>query len=850
VIRLLQRLLDPAYLYALNPGPLGRWGTVYVAWAILLLIGFWVAWQWNRRTPCRAARVSAWACGAGLVMLGARFWSAQLGSGWGGASLSAEARYLLLEAWTARVWPISATLVALLAPAIDALSRLRLPALLQRQVDALVAGPWSRVSGQRSADGVQISPGVPLWEHACLTGVHLAGLAALWYLAGRPLWWSVPALLSLSILPLLARPRRLRLETLAPLLPAYLAAAAHLSLAHWLHVDIDEYQGFALLDLWSPWFNVLALVVGGTVYALWIQLRLVARGLPLPGRWGQRIAEAGLPVVLGLLLALWLGCTVAIHRTRGVTASDPYCYTQMAIDLAQTGSPLHDFPLAGLARDLGVPTWPTVHIGYHPPVSGNRSPTMWPIGWPALMVPFFWVGGLPALYLAAPLMSGLALLAVWALANEACFSDPNHGPAKRGRVGPQNESARQIVLRSTRWAIAALTCWLVATSPEGSERMLVPMADAAAQLLSVLTLWLVLRGLRRGYSALYGALAGASLGLAYLVRHPQLPLGIVVLAAFWLPQGHRQAWTSWRLWGTAMARAVAFVVVFGLTALAVAAPDLWYHRQAFGGWLHTESSEWFLISVDNISRSFFVVLQQGLLRRQELGFLAPFAICGAWLLWRRHRRPAVVLALGVGAAFVFHLCYSALRPRDLIALVPMVYLCAAYGFVAAWQWAERRGTLGAAMLSVGSMVLLFARSEQVLAMPWSDDVITFGHVRASQYHAFVALGEITPQNAVIGSMLNGGGIELHAGRQAVHPAPWTEEELYRWTDALLSRGQPFYVLDDGEEMPAVLARLSQRYRLRPIQALDLPYFAVGGGNLPRQASLYEVVSPSRREMPE
>ena len=299
-----------------------------------------------------------------------------------------------------------------------------------------------------------------------------------------------------------------------------------------------------------------------------------------------------------------------------------------------------------------------------------------------------------------------------------------------------------------------------------------------------------------------------------------------------------------------MARAVAFVAVFGLTALAVAAPDLWYHRQIFGGWLHTESSEWFLISVDNVSRSFFAVLQQGLLRRQELGFLAPFAAGGAWLIWRRHRRPAVILALGVGAAFVFHLCYSALRPRDLIALVPAVYLCAAYGFVAAWQWAERRGTLAAAILSVGCMVLLFARSEQVLAMPWSDDVITFGHVRASQYQAFVALGEITPQYAVIGSMLNGGGIELHAGRQAVHPAPWTEKELYRWTDALLSRGRPFYVLDDGEEMPAVLASLSQRYRLLPIQALDLPYFALGGGNLPRQASLYEIVSPSGREVPE
>ena len=36
--------------------------------------------------------------------------------------------------------------------------------------------------------------------------------------------------------------------------------------------------------------------------------------------------------------------------------------------------------------------------------------------------------------------------------------------------------------REVRWSVAALCCALVAASPEGSERLLVPMADAAAQL--------------------------------------------------------------------------------------------------------------------------------------------------------------------------------------------------------------------------------------------------------------------------------------------------------------------------------------------------------------------------------
>jgi hypothetical protein len=93
-------------------------------------------------------------------------------------------------------------------------------------------------------------------------------------------------------------------------------------------------------------------------------------------------------------------------------------------------------------------------------------------------------------------------------------------------------------------------------------------------------------------------------------------------------------------------------------------------------------------------------------------------------------------------------------------------------------------------------------------------------------------------------MLNGGAVELHAGRRAVHPVPWTEEELTTWTDALLARNQTFYILDDGEEMTTVLSRLRAHYVLEPIQVLDLPYFALGGGNLPQSAFLYKVTGRS------
>jgi hypothetical protein len=786
VIQLLQRLLDPAYLYAIDPGPLGRWKLVYVAWAILLVVGGGATVWWRGRIRIRqlaqAATATAWACGVGLLFLVARFLVPVA------AYLPPHTRFLLYDVWTARVWPLSATVVAVLALPVGWASCRQLPRLLRRQVDVL--------TGTLRRD----SPSLSLWENAVLVTLHLVGLAFLWYSADRPLWGAIPSLLVLSILPLCVPPFRLRLETLSPLLVSYLSATL-VVIARRLGIDVDEYQSFAFPDPWSPWFNVAPLVVLGVVYALWAQVRLALQ------LWRPAVRGRVLPTILCAGVAVWLVATVVVHRTHGVTASDPYCYAQMAVDLAETGSPMHDFALAGLARDLGLPTWPAVHIGYQPPFLKNRSPTMWSVGWPVLLVPFYWLGGTEALYWAGPLTSALALLVTWCLANEALRQEA----------------------QGVRWSVAALTCLLVATSPEGSERILVPMADAAAQLFTVLTLWLLLRACR-GRTVLYGLLAGASFGAAYYVRHPQLPLGVAALAAgLYVARGARP-----------LKSLLALLAPFALAAFLVAIPDLLYHKTIFGGWLRTESTEWFLMSIRNVGQSLFAALQHGLLRREELGFVAPFAVYGGWLLWRRHRWPAWVLAAGVSGVFVFHLCYAALRPRDLIAILPVLYLCAAYGFVAAWRWGQGRRTVAAALWLVGCAVLLSVRSYRTLAMPWREDVITFGHVSVAQRQALDELRTITPQDAVIASMLNGGAIELHAGRQAVHPAPWTADELFTWVDALSSLERPFYALDDGEEMAPVLERLASRYVLRPVETLDLPYFALGGGNLPRSAVLYRV----------
>jgi hypothetical protein len=135
---------------------------------------------------------------------------------------------------------------------------------------------------------------------------------------------------------------------------------------------------------------------------------------------------------------------------------------------------------------------------------------------------------------------------------------------------------------------------------------------------------------------------------------------------------------------------------------------------------------------------------------------------------------------------------------------------------------------------------LSARSYHALIMPWQDGSATFGHINVDQRRGLETLRAVTPDDAVVASMLNGGAIELYAQRSVVRPASWTEEELGVWVDALATQGRPFYVLDDGEEMAPVLARLRSTYRLCRVQSLNLPYFAHGGGAIARAAELHRV----------
>lgn len=777
MISWLRHLLDPAYLYAQNSRPLGRWGVPQILWASMLLVILALAWRRMRRAeragqPALAARITAWSSLAGLILLVLHVHS--------------------VGALSARIWYLSASALALATPLGHWLLLRRWPPqayLLGRALAARLAPD---------------DPPLPWTWQAALGLMHLSGLClVLRQGVSLPIG---PALIAL-LLAGWAQTRcggkawhGLRLEVLTPFVFLYAAALLRLLLGEGLGIRLEAYQAFPYPDPWSPWSDLSVVGVASSVWVLISAGAFVGRcvGPFLRALLGPRM------LVLGLG---WYVATMAIHLSHGASGSDPFCYLQMAVDLAQRGTALHDFPLAALAREAHVAVWPTVHVGYHPPVKGTLAPTVWPIGWPLILAPFYWLGGEVALLWAAPLCMLFSALLTWKL---VCALWPSEDRGEAGLVGD----------------LAAL---IALTSYEGLLRSLVPMADAAAQMLTVLTLLCLVLARRQG-TLLWAALAGASWGLTYFVRHAQLPLGLAALPAFW-----GAPW-PWR-------RRLGRLGAFSLAALACALPDLWYHQRVFGSPWASESPEWFLLSWRNVRPVFLSLLRDGFLRREEFGYLLPFVLYGAWRQWRdpAERPWAAIIGLGFGSVLLFHLFYGALRLRDLIPLFPILALWAGRGIEALWERAAQsyaspctRRTL---VLTLALMTLA-ARTAGTLRAPWRPRLWTFGYVSAVERAGYERLRDVLPPNAVIGTGLNSGAVERYTGRPAVRPASWTNGEFARFWEALRARGRTLYLLDDGEEMEAFLSRLAGDHPLRYLGDFTLPTFGLGGQDYGRPAKLY------------
>jgi len=248
---------------------------------------------------------------------------------------------------------------------------------------------------------------------------------------------------------------------------------------------------------------------------------------------------------------------------------------------------------------------------------------------------------------------------------------------------------------------------------------------------------------------------------------------------------------------------------------------------SFGNFLTPESEELALFAFSHLATT-GLRLGRDLLRGNEFGYLLPFLLYGAYKMYRQKRDLFLVLGSWILALVLFHLPYAALRLRDLLSAFPALIALTVYGMI--WLWkvtpsqmrvSPLRGFL--ASLGLLSLLLLPAyRTRITLARPFGSSEATFGFVTEEERRAFDQLAVYTSPESVIGTSLNGGPIDLYAGREAFRPENWTVGELEAFLWAMWDEGHEIYILDDSPELASTLSHLSTR--LVPIIRLDLPVF--------------------------
>ncbi|MDW8351451.1 MAG: hypothetical protein RML99_06030 [Anaerolineae bacterium] len=722
---------------------------------------------------------------------------------------------------------LGAAAVALAPLARRAMARARADGLAGDCLRALAFGP-PRTAGDWSATTAA------LWLTA-----HGLGLAIVCANLGLSLWLA-PALLALLPAPLIialiapnrAQPRAGRLwmlSSLSPLMITYLTA--------WLSFSGVRLEG-ALNGVLSPLLSLivmsaLSFVIGG---------RWAAQALEI-GDEGFARRSAGLLVAASLGWSAW---TAMVLHTHGVTGSDPYAYAQMGVDLVTRGTVFHAFPLAQLTYALDIPSHPIVHVGYRIP-DGERyeATTVWPPGYAVFTGLAYALAGERGLYLVTPLLNLIALGAMAWFAR--CVSGSVYQSSPLGQHAPRQEC-------SEPFAVAALTVFFGATSYQQVEWQMMPMADIAAQLFSILALTLALRA---GSSLRMAVLSGLALGIAFDIRYTQVLMAPAIALAL---MGSTTNVAPEMAWKDRLRPYVLRLASCAIAAWVAASPVLIYHTVAFGGPFHVGSEELSNFSLARLPETLGRTLSE-LNHYREFGWLTPLILIGGAAMWRRSRYALAVLAAYVGVLFLFHIAYAYLRLRDILFLFPVLHLLAAIGAVelwrTAWAWAERASdchrrpftplllrtlkhvTVIGVICALSFLFVL--RAMETLALPVTRGFGGFGYLVREQRLSFERLRRMTPEHAVIGCSLNSGAVDLHAGRMAFRPAGWTPDELTRFVDALHATGRPVFLLDDGAELRAALATLRARYALREVGYLDVPYYeAVGGGSQNRRAALFEI----------
>jgi len=859
-VETLKRLISPEYLVVGEPGPPGGLWPLYVALGLLFAAGLGAAlWVLLRSAPPRRRErgekiaVETAPCGPSADRPPARSetWPqarkerpesppSPATLRWGGTARRAWAWFMLWvclaglgavlgrfagwPGWSARIWPYSLAALAIAGTLAYRFRRVRLPPWLAAQFRVLALRPAPVNVGRR-------------WLLLGLAA-HLAGVGLV--VVGRfglP-WWTVPLALPVLLFPgiVFAVGRVFRrkgargggsfarhlvadfLPALTPLFGAYAATLLWLAY-HALGITVIGWQGLAFPNPMTSFFYVDGVLLAAVAWSWLCQLGVAAAlyrrdaggaedsgGPPVSSpalRFGGaepilRRAAAGLLVVT----LAWAGAVYFGKRTHGATASDPYAYAQMGVDLAERGTFLHRFSLFQTVIPLGIAWAPLQPVGYHIPRNDlGDCPSVWATGASVLLAAGYALLGETGLYVTTPIVALLALAATWALVQETLRGEP----------------------RAVRHLTAALTVALLATSPEHVDRLLVPMADAAAQLFTVLTLLFLLRGMRNGGKGSWAA-AGFCLGWAYWVRHTQLVLLLpAFLALFFIS---RKRFPKFPIPSSQF-------TIFSIAALLAAAPDIAYRWRVFGGPFATETTELHLMSLRHIGPVAWEMLRAGLVAG-EWGYLFPLALYGAYRLARERKREAAILGSAFAAVLLVHLTYRSLRLRDLISLFPLVDLAVAYGAVTLVRRVRRitqgrEAWLGAALLPVAAIawvILSLAMSRwAMIDNLWKPGWASFGYMRAEQRAAFDRLAALTPPEAVIGASLNAGAVMMYTGRDAIRPYDsWTEEEWTIFLAAMEAEGRPVYLLDDGGLMAAFIEQERSRRRLTPIAELPIPLF--------------------------
>ena len=814
----LQSLLDPQHLFDPTPGPpTGLYFYAFLALGLALLGGTGVMLTIGRRRVLWLVEATLGAVGAALVV--SRLLVVPVLS----------MRALLLADLALIALPLAAVLVRAAWRRGWLLAQLRLLALRPSPDDAPL--PWPVL--------------------LVLLIAHLAGLTLVYRFLGQPYALAFPlafisllsllvplvisTLLSRSSLPALRSTPSAPRSTLSsfaliltPLVFLYATVIAHRVVFVLFKVIPPIIQPFTLPDLGMAFFNLEANAWAVLAYVLLMEAAVVLTA------WGRRrwlLSGAALVLLAGTVL--WTTVDYATHYAAGVTAGDPYGYAQMAVDMATQGHPIHTFRLptlvAGLPIGLSIDPEPTTPIGYTLIDDAGHAISVWPFGGAIPIALGYLLLGERGLYLATPAVALLSLLATAALAWEVTTSG---GPCRaRGWS------------RGYRLLTVAVAVFLLGTSYEQIDRLLVPMGDAAAQLGTTLFFLFVLRGARTGRLR-DAALAGLTLGLAYLVRHTQVALLPLVAALAW-------GVTTWRL----RARNVA---VAALVAFVVAVPDLFYHWVAFGNPLQPEQSgELAAFALGNVPGG-LGLLAAAFLSQHEFGYVLSFTLVGMWAMWRQRRRALLILLAGVAILVAVHAPYYFVKIRDLLSVFPVAAVLTGYGLAAAlqmlplpapsrppsvppnfggevgegtqrqdsppwWGRARERDLLLRAGLVALALFTLSARTW--LMKPLRPHWAGYGGLTSVQRAAFDELAAHTPADAAIGSSLNGGPIVLYSQRMTYRPGDWSDAEFGAFCQGMFARGVPVYLLHDGAKVHDALRYAQTHYRVTAVTWLEVPLFS-------------------------